>query len=361
MLGKKNRLLGIDISPTAVKLVELNLDAGRPQVEAMAVESLPEGVVEDRNLTTDVDTIAAAVRRACRSSGTRLKRAAVAVPTSSVVTRTITLPVEYGEEEIEAAIEVEATQYIPYPLEEVYLDFEVRGGSKATRDSKDVMLVATRREYVDVREEILEEAGLEAAVVDVEAYALENVFAELSRHLYFADTDGKDVSERLGRLRTAVMDVGSIATTLYVFQGAEVVFNREQAIGCDQLTQAIAEAYDLPKNRAEMAKRAGELPDDYADRVLKPFRYSIAEQVANALQFFYSSSNHNSVDGMMLMGGGGLVPELSKAIAERVGAPVIVANPFEAMGYAKRVNPSRLLREAPMFNVACGLALRGLQ
>jgi type IV pilus assembly protein PilM len=359
VFGNKNRLLGIDISSSSVKLVELSLRGTQPCIEAVALEPLPEGAMEDRQ-PVDIDIVAAAVRRACKNAGSRLKHAAVAVPTSGVIVRSIALSADYTGPELEAAVEVESAQYIPYPLEEVYLDFHQRGISKNVRNVQDVVVVATRREYVDIREEIVREAGLKLDVVDVEAYALENVFATLSRHLYFADAQDNDLTARLDNLRTAMVDVGVTSTSFYVLQGEQMIFTREQSIGCDQLTQSIAATYDLPKDRAEWAKLSGELPEDYPQRVLSPFRDAVAEQVANALQFFFSSSNYTSVDGMMLLGGGGLVPELNKIIAKRVGIPVVVANPFETMEYAKRGNAMRAMRDAPLFHVACGLALRGL-
>lgn len=360
MFREKERLLGVDISPSSVKLVELNLDSNRPQVEACAVETLPEGAMEDRH-PKDISAVAEALKRAWRASGTRRKQAIIAVPTSSVITRTITLPVDYDEPTIEAVIETEAAQYIPYPLSEVYLDFEIRGASKTSHDTQDVMLVATRREYVDVRRDVLAEAGLKAAIVDVEAYAAENVFAELGRYLYFAGSEGADAAARLSELCTGMVDIGASHSTLYVFQGEELIFNREQTIGCDQLTQQIAEAYGLPRDRAELAKRSGELPEDYDTAVLEPFRNTLVEQISNVLQFFFSSSHFNSLDGLMLTGGGGLITGLNKILAERVGCPVTVANPFETMSYAKRIDANRLTRSAPLFTIACGLALRTLQ
>ncbi len=360
MFKQKERLLGVDISPSSVKLVELSLDSNRPQVEACALEALPEGAMEDRH-PKDVTMVAEALKRAWKASGTRRKHAILAVPTSSVISRTITLPIDYDDAAIEAVIETEAAQFIPYPLTDVYLDFEVRGVSKASSDTQDVLLVATRREYVDVRRDVLEEAGLTPATVDVEAYAAENIFAELGRYLYFAGADVADAAARLNQLCTGMVDIGASHSTLYVFQGEQLIFNREQAIGCDQLTQQIADAYGLPRDRAELAKRTGDLPEDYATRILEPFRNMLVEQIGNMLQFFFSSSHFNSLDGLMLAGGGSLTPGLSKILAERVGSPVIVANPFETMSYAKRIDANRLTHNAPLFTIACGLALRALQ
>lgn len=359
VFNKKDRLLGIDISPSGVKLVELSRSGKRYQIEAMAIEPLPEGAVEDSN-PSDVDQIASALQRAVKASGTKLSKAAVAVPTSSVITRTIPMPVGYGEDEIEAAIEVEASQYIPFPLEEIYVDFSILGPSRASRDSQDVMIVASRRENVDLRQEVLQEAGLKAAVVDVEAYAIENMFSLLSSSLYFDNANTETAFERLNNIRTAIADIGLNTITLYIFQGTKVVFTREQPLGCDQLTRTIAEHYDLPKDRAELAKRTGELSEDYVPNILGPFRQSVADQINNGLQFFFSSSNYNSIDSLLLTGGGGIISDLDKVISQVLSVPCAVANPFESMGSVKKINRRSLSRDAPLFGVACGLALRSL-
>lgn len=360
MFKTKERFLGVDISPSAVKVMEISRSGKRLQVEACAIEPLPEGVIEEHR-PNDIDLVAGALKQAVKASGTRLRKAAVAVPTAGVITRTIPMPSEYGEAEIESAIEIDSAQYIPFPLDDIYLDFEPRGVSRASRDSQDVMVVAARRELVDVRREVLKEAGLKTIIVDVETYSLENTFRLICSDLYFNGADLDDATmARLNNIRTAIVDVGAMVSTLYVFQGERAIFTRDQPIGCNQLTQAIADAYGLPPERAELAKRTGELSEDYPATVLGPFRQSVAEQINNALQFFYSSSNYNSVDSVVLTGGGGMVEGLDRALGERLSVPAVIGNPFSTMGSAKRVNRHGLLRDASLYGVACGLAMRSL-
>ena len=170
--------------------------------------------MEDRN-PTDLEQIAPAIKRALKTSATSLKKAALAVPTSSVITRTISMPVEFSEDEIEANIQIEAAQYIPFPLEEIHLDFQLQPVQE-NMGSRDVMIVASRRENVDLREEVLAEAGLKAVIVDVEAYALENTYQLLQQAI--PATENKLAKEGEGS-RTALVDMGSSLTTLYVFSG----------------------------------------------------------------------------------------------------------------------------------------------
>lgn len=341
LLRRRNRYLGIDISPSAIKLIELSRNGQRFQVDAIAIEPVPDGAVQDRN-PADIDQLGAAIKRAIKTSGTGLKTAAVAVPTSSVITRTVPMPAQFGEDEVEASIQIEASHYIPFPLEEIYLDFQSRGQSAKGDDTQDVMLVASRKENVDLRAEVLREAGLKAGVVDVEAYALENAFGLL----------GQPTGP------TALVDIGAAITTLYVIYDHSMIFAREQPFGGSQLTQAIADTYGLSRERAELAKRSGELSEDYPTTILAPFKQATAEQIGNALQFFFSSSHYDAVDNVVLVGGGAMVAGVDQVVGELLGIPTVVGNPFEHMGSGRRVNRRALLRDAPLFAVACGLALR---
>ena len=361
LFTRKEPILGIDIGPSAVKLVELSRSGPRFRVESFAIEPLSEGMVEDRN-PTDTDEMAEAIRRVCRKAGTRSRRAAVAVPTSSVITRTVPMPADFKESDIEANITIEAAQYVPYPIEEVYLDFEVKGASSAGGDLRDVMLVATRRENVDTREATLKNAGLTPMIVDVEAYALENSFRLLMENLPKADGSGALSLTKARDSLTALVDIGATLTSLYILQQDHVIFTREQRFGCDQLTIRIAEAYGLPREQAEQAKRSGAVGEDYPTTILEPFKQMLAEQIGHGLQFFFSSDQYvagrYNVDTVVLGGGGAAIVGLDRVVADVLGITTVVANPFKNMGSAARVNSNALLRDAPSLLIACGLALR---
>jgi type IV pilus assembly protein PilM len=361
LFTRKEPFLGIDIGPSAIKLVELSRSGPRFRVESFAIEPLGEGMVEDRN-PADTDGVAEAIKRACRKAGTRARRAAVAVPTSSVITRTVPMPADFKEGDIEVNIAIEATQYIPYSIEEVYLDFEAKGLSPASGDIQDVMLVATRKENVDTREATLKDAGLTPVIVDVEAYALENAFRLLMESLPKAGGEGALSLTKARDSLTALVDIGATLTTLYILQQDRVIFTREQRFGCDQLTVRIAEAYGLPRDQAEQAKRSGMVSEDYPTTILEPFKQLLAEQIGHGLQFFFSSDQYVSgrynVDTVVLGGGGATVVGLDRVVADVLGMTTVVANPFKNMGSAARVNSNALLRDAPSLLIACGLALR---
>ncbi len=347
LFKKRNNMLGIDISSSSVKVLELSRSGQRFSVEARAVEPLPVGAITDNNIT-DPEEVGSAIRRAVNASGSSLKVAAVAVPTSAVITRTVPMPADRTEDEIETEIRLEAPKYIPYPLDEVYLDFEIRGVSEANPDTLDVSIVASRRENVEIRQEALESAGIEARIVDVEAYALENAFGVIA---------GENDSVRLED-RVAIIDIGTSLTTLTVVQDGNTIYTREQLFGGKQLTDEIMRRYGLPLEEAGLAKKQGGLPDDYEPEVLEPFKDAVVQQVARSLQFFFSSSEYNDVDHIILAGGVSSMEGLSELVQEKLGTPASVANPFAEMAISSRVNAVALSSDAPAMMIACGLALR---
>ncbi len=340
-------LLGLDISSTAVKLLELSRSGNRYRVESYAVEPLAPNAVVEKNIT-DPEAVGETIRRAVKRSGTRAKHAAVAVAGSAVITKVITMPAGLSDDEMESQIQLEADQYIPYPLEEVNLDFEVIGPSAKNPETVDVLLAASRSENVDVRVAALESAGLVAEIVDVEAYAMENAFQLIADQL---PDRGRDKT-------IAVVDIGATMTTFNVMHDLKSIYTREQVFGGKQLTEEIMRRYGLSYEEAGMAKKHGGLPDNYVPEVLDPFKEAMAQQVSRSLQFFFSSTQYNSVDHIVLAGGSASITGIRDLMEAKIGTPVTIANPFANMALSSRIKPQSLSSDAPALMIACGLALR---
>jgi len=348
LIGKRKAtpVLGIDISSTTVKLLELSYSGDRYRVESYAVSSLPQDAVIEKNVN-DVDGVANAVRSAVAQSRTKLKTAAAAVAGSSVITKMIDMPSGLSDDDMETQLTLEADQYIPYPLEEVAIDFEVQGESPEGAGQVEVLLAACRRETIDARVEALEGAELTAKIMDVEAYAMERAFS-LINHQLELDADAT----------VAVVDIGATMTTLSVLNNGQTIYTREQLFGGKQLTDEIMRRYGLPLEEAGLAKKQGGLPDDYEPEVLEPFKDAVVQQVARSLQFFFSSSQYNDVDCIILAGGVASMEGLPELVQEKLGTPASVANPFANMSISSRVNAVALSSDAPALMIACGLALR---
>ena len=344
---KQPVVLGLDISSTAIKLLELGQSGDRLRVESYAVEPLPANSVIEKNIA-DVEAVGDAIKRAVKRSASRTKLAAVAVAGSAVITKIIAMPASLTEDEMEQQIELEADQYIPYPLEEVNLDFEVIGPSENDPERIDVLLAASRSENVDIRVAAIELAGLKAKIVDVEAYAMENAFSLLIPQL---PEQGIDQT-------IAVIDIGATMTTLNVMHDRKTIYTREQVFGGKQLTEEIQRRYGLSYEEAGMAKRQGGLPDNYGPEVLEPFKDAMTQQVSRSLQFFYGSSQYNNVDHIVLAGGSAMIAGIDEMIANKLGVHTSVANPFTNMTLASRVKAQSLSNDAPALMIAAGLAMR---
>lgn len=340
-------VIGLDISSSAVKLIELFKVGERYRVESYAVEPLPPNSVVEKSIS-DVDAVGQAIRRAVKRSSTKNKYTAVAVPGSAVITKTITMPSDLKQSDLESQIQLEADQYIPYSLEEVNLDFEVLGTSESDPDKVDVLLAASRSENVEMRAAAAEIGGLVPKIVDVEAFAVESAF-DLIRKQLPIDAEGKTI---------ALVDIGATMTTISVFSGGKITYTREQLFGGRQLTEEIQRRYGLTFEEAGLAKRQGGLPDNYESEVLEPFRDAMAQQVNRALQFFYSSSQVAQVDHVVLAGGCAAIDSVCSLMVSKTNAEVSIANPFAQMTLSPKVREQVLANDAPALMIACGLAMR---
>ncbi|MGH8479102.1 MAG: pilus assembly protein PilM [Gammaproteobacteria bacterium] len=340
-------LLGVDISSTSIKVLELGGSEQRYRVESYAVEPLPGNPVTERNIT-DVHVVGETIARAVKKSGTRVKTAACAVSGAAVITKVISMPSALSEDELETQIRLEADQYIPYPLEEVKLDFEVLGPSEREPDRVDVLLAASRNDNVEVLVAALETGGLIAKVVDVEAFALENAVGSMLRR-----EGGLEPGDTV-----AVVDIGATTTSLSVLRDLRVIYTREQLFGGRQLTEEIQRRYGLSYQEAGLAKRQGGLPDNYGPEVLDPFKETMALEVNRALQFFYSSSQVGAVDQVVLAGGCASIDGIAGLIESKCGTRVAVANPFAETPMAPSIKGQAIKNDAPALMISFGLALR---
>jgi len=340
-------LIGLDISATAVKLLELTRSGDTYRVESYAVEALPPNSVVDKNIA-DIEAVGEAISRAVKKSGSKLKNAAAAVAGSAVITKVIEMPANLNDGEMESQIQLEADQYIPFPLEEVAMDFEVLGVAENNPERVNVMLAASRTENVDARVGAMELGGLAAKVIDIEAFALENTVKLIA-------------SQQLGGGENkiiAIADIGSSITTFSVFDNLKIVYSREQQFGGAQLTEEIQRRYGLSYEEAGLAKKQGGLPDNYVTEVLDPFKQNMAQQISRAQQFFFSSSQIANIDHLILAGGCASINGIAELIESKLGVPTVIANPFASMSLASRIPTQSLANDAPALMVSCGLALR---
>jgi type IV pilus assembly protein PilM len=341
-------LLGIDVSSSSLKLVELDHDAaGNLVLKRCAIEPLERGWITDGNIEK-FDEVAEAVRRLVKKSGTRTKNVAMALPPSAVITKRIVLPGGMSDMELEVQVESEANQYIPFSLEEVSLDFCVVGPSASSAGDVDVLIAASRKEKVQDRQGLAEAAGLNPVVLDIESYSSRLATSRLIERM-----PNQGVN-----LKVALFEVGALTTSMQIICNDEVLYERDQAFGGAQLTQLIVRQYGFSPEEAESKKRSGELPEDYASVVLQPFVDSLAQEVGRALQFFFTSTPYNSVDMVFLAGGSASLPGLVEAVTQVSSFACTLVNPFDGMEMGSDVRLNKVMREAPSYLTSCGLAMR---
>jgi type IV pilus assembly protein PilM len=349
LLGRKHPpMIGLDISSSSVKLVELDQASnGEFVLERFASEPFEKGWITDGQIEK-FDEVAAAVKRVVAKAGTKIKNVVMAMPQSAVITKKIMLPAGLREEEMEVQVESEANQYIPFSLDEVSLDFCVIGPSPTSVGDVEVMIAASRKDRVQDRQGLAEAAGLKPSVLDIESHASR---LAMSRIIAGLPNEGRDAL-------VALFEIGADTTSLKVLRDDELLYDRDQAFGGSQLTQLISRQYGFSFEEAEAKKLSGDLPDDYESAILNPFVDSLSQEIGRALQYFFTSTPHHKVHYVMLAGGTATLPGLKDRVTDLTGFASSVVNPFEHMQLGSGVRESRVRREAPSYLTACGLAMR---
>jgi type IV pilus assembly protein PilM len=342
-------LIGVDISASAVKMVELS-EAPKKNgyiVERYVIEVLPKDAVIDGNIN-NLEAVSESLGRAFKRMGTRIKNISMALPAAAVISKKILLPSGLREEDLEYQVEAEANQYIPFAMEEVNLDFQEIGPAPGNPEEVEVLLAASRKANVEDRVAAAQAVGLKAIVMDVETYAAEAALTKICAQLPGGAADQC----------VALVDIGSNLMNVNVMHNNQSVYTRDQQIGGDQLTQQIQNAFGLSADEAEAGKKNGGLPDNYESDVLTHFRENVASEVARAIQFFFTATQYNEVNYIVLSGGCAALAGLDDAVATRTQVNTLVANPFAQMTLSSRIKPRQLQTDAPALMVACGLAMR---
>ena len=346
--GGSQELVGLDISSSAVKLLELSRRGDKYHVETYAVEPLPPNAVNEKQIA-DPKLVSESIARALNRAGTRTRQCALAVAGASVITKVVQMSAGLSDHDMEEQIRAQADQYIPYPIDEVSLDFQLLGPSDKGVGNADVLLAACRKEQVESRCAAAELAGLIPRVVDIEAYALENA-CQFLRHQMPAGGVKKTV---------AIFDIGASTTSLLVLHDMATVYTRDQAFGGKLLTEEIMRQYGMSFEEAGKAKKFGDLPETYESEVLPSFVADMGQQIDRSLQFFFAaSSKHGNIDQVILAGGCAHIPNVDALIQERLRIPTVIARPFAAMTVSSKAKPSVLAKDEASMLIASGLAYR---
>jgi type IV pilus assembly protein PilM len=345
---KYRQVLGLDITTSSIKLIELAMAGGQYRVESYAAEATPPNAINENTLV-DPEAVGEAIRRAVKKSGTTIREVAVAISGDAAITKVIQMPKSLRDADLETQVEMQADQYIPFPMDEVSYDFEVLGPNEKDGDSIDVLLVASRSENVEQLRTAVTAAGLQPRIVDVEAFALENACRLMTHQMPDGGIDRN----------IALIDFGATSTTFSVLRNLKIIYTRDFAFGGHQLTEEIMRTYGLTLEEAGRHKKEGGLPGNYQADVLDPFIDDMTQQVSRSLQFYLASgSGREQPEKILVCGGCGNVPGVAEVIQSRVGIAAEKGDPLGQMKLSSRARMQSVNRDATALLTACGLALR---
>ena len=345
---KYRQVLGLDITTSSIKLIELAMAGGQYRVESYAAEATPPNAINENTLV-DPEAVGEAIRRAVKKSGTTVREVAVAISGDAAITKVIQMPKSLRDADLETQVEMQADQYIPFPMDEVSYDFEVLGPNEKDGDSIDVLLVASRSENVEQLRTAVAAAGLVPRIVDVEAFALENACRLMTHQMPDGGIDRN----------IALIDFGATSTTFSVLRNLKIIYTRDFAFGGHQLTEEIMRTYGLTLEEAGRHKKEGGLPGNYQADVLDPFIDDMTQQVSRSLQFYLASgSGREQPEKILVCGGCGNVPGVAEVVQSRVGIAAEKGDPLGQMKLSSRARMQSVNRDATALLTACGLALR---
>lgn len=312
LFGKKDVrwMVGVDFGASSIKAVALKGRPGHYQLEAMASVPTPRGSIVDHQLQ-DVAQVVVALRQLRRQLNSRYGEVATAVTGSSVTTKVILVPRSLSAEELENQVLIEAEQHIPFPLEEISLDYESLGVSPSHPERESILLSAARTESISTRLEALQEAGWTTRVVDIGVHALARAVNALV------------AAEQAHSSLLGVVDIGAECLSFAVLEEGEVIHSRLQNFGGAQFTRELCKLTDMPEEQVEQAKVGNTLPEALRHDVEQQHITAILQHIRRNIQLFCSSSGNKPPAAIFLSGGGSQVPELAPILEQELSVPVL--------------------------------------
>lgn len=344
---KAAKIVGIDIGSHEVKAVLLGQNEQGYVLEDFAIESMPRGAVVDREIQ-DIEAVGQIISKLRKKIPSSVKDCAAAVSGQTVITKMIYMDASLNEDDLANQIEIEADSLIPFPLDEVSLDFETLDINEADPSKVNVLLSAARTESVAARVSALENGGFKTKVVDVESYTISRSY-DLCLPLLPDDASDKVV---------AMIDIGAAMTLVSVSDAGVNSYSRDQLFGGEQYTRSIASYYNKSFEEAEIAKLGNDLPPNYTFEVLAPFHTILVQQIRRAIQMYLTTSGKDKVDYLAISGGTAMLEGLENLLSEELGIHTVICNPFGGMEIADNVNQEALAKVSSQLTVAAGLALR---
>jgi len=345
ILGKKDSLIGLDIGSRSVKVAEITETKNGRKLRRFGMADIPPGAIEDGAIS-DTETVAQVIRQLLKSASIKATNVALSIGGYSVIIKKInvqTMP----EEQLQETIHFEAEQYIPFDISDVNLDFQLLGEVENNPSQMSVFLVAAKKEMVNDYINLATLVGLTPCIVDVEAFALQNIFEANY------DIQGENV---------ALIDIGASKTSLNILKDNSSVFMRDVALGCIQINQKIMSMLDCSYDQAELIKfgePSTKLSADELKQIISAVVTDWCTEIRRALDFFYTNYPDDPIKRIILSGGGANIAEFRQLLASESAAQVETLNPFNGVVVdEKSFDPEYIRQIGPQAAIAMGLALR---
>jgi type IV pilus assembly protein PilM len=342
-------ICGIDLSSSAIKVLQINKKGDRFIVDNYAIKYLNSGIIKDKKII-DRQAVVEAIKAVMLESKIIGKKVCIAIPSAIAISKTIEVDSIISDKDVGNEILLEADKHIPYPIAEVNIDYEILKDKITAAGKKEVILVACKTEDIDQRVAIFTDAGLEVEVVDIESFALQRAFSLVTKLL---PNNGQDKI-------VGLVDIGSNVTSLNIFHNNSVIYSRDQNFSGSQLFDEIQSRYGLSFQEALIARERNELPEDFILEVLEPFKEAVVSQINRACQFFLSSGNVQTIDYLLLTGGVSIIAGLDESLQQVIGVKTFIANPFLNMNCYDASLQQRIISDSSLLMACCGLALRNV-
>lgn len=346
MFGRKSQIIGLDIGSHTVKVAQITEKGKDLVLVKYGVRTLNPEVIVDGTIM-DQAQVAGAITGLMEELQLKAKDVAISVSGHSVIIKRISLP-EMGEDELAESISWEAEQYIPFAIEDVNLDFQILGPTqKEGANTMDVVLVAAKKDKINDYIALVSEAGLNPVIMDVDAFALENMF-EVNYELEAGRVD-------------ALVNIGAAVMNINILRDGLSIFTRDSSVGGNHFTEALQKEFGISHEDAESLKRgepAGGVGLDKAQDVINAVSEDLIAEAGRSFDFFRATTGVENIDRVILSGGGSMVKGFIGMFAEQVGGEVEYANPFRNVTIDPKVDADLVNRTAPAAAVVVGLALR---
>jgi len=343
LFRREGRYISLDVGSSALKLLEVEGSGNQLSIRGFASAPLPATAVQN-NMIVEPDSVAGIIRGLMKKAGATATEAITAVPGPAVIIKKLQLPSQ-APNELENSVLFEAGNFIPESLENVNLDYMITDVLEKERQFE-VLLVAVKRDIINSYTSTLQLAGLEPVVVDVDYFALENMY-----ELNYPPNEHQVV---------ALVNIGARYSCMNILRGGRSTFTGDVPVGGKEFNDALVRNLGVSAGEAETIKLGGnpQYPLEQVEPVLQPVKEFLAEEIHRALSFFWTAATDEQISMILLAGGTSRVPGLMQLLSERLEVPVHVVNPLSNVTIGSGVDRAALEKDGPSFAIAVGLGVR---